>query len=59
MADGRAEHESESSQMTVPEAVAMIQATLPETRSQFALEIWRRRRARGTDRWTTGEEVPF
>jgi hypothetical protein len=45
--------------MTVPEAVAMIQATLPETRSQFALEIWRRRRARGTDRWTTGEEVPF
>ncbi len=44
----------ESDEMSVPEAVAMIRATSPEKRSQFAEEIWRRRRARGTDR-----RVPF
>ena len=49
----------ESSQMSVPEAVAMIRATPPEDRSAFAADIWRRRRARGTDRWTAREEVPF
>jgi hypothetical protein len=37
----------ESGQMSVPEAVAMIRATLPEDRSAFAADIWRRRRARG------------
>jgi hypothetical protein len=47
----------ESSEMTVQNAVAMIHATPPETRSRFAKEIWRRRRAHGTDR--RGEEVPF
>lgn len=46
----------ESTQMSVPDAVAMIRATPPEDRSTFASEIWRRRRERGTDRWTG---VPF
>ena len=32
----------ESDQMTVPAAVTMIRATPPETRSEFAAEIWRR-----------------
>jgi len=40
----------ESSDMAVQDAVAMIHATPPETRSRFAKEIWRRRRAHGTDR---------
>jgi hypothetical protein len=47
---------SESTHMSVPEAVAMIRATSPEKRSEFAQEIWRRRKERGTDRWS---EVPF
>jgi len=46
----------ESNQMSVPEAVAMTRATPPEDRSAFASEIWRRRRDRGTDRWS---QVPF
>jgi len=40
--------------MTVPAAVEMIRATTPTKRSEFAREIWERRRERGTDR-----EVPF
>jgi hypothetical protein len=45
----------ESDAMTVPVAVAMIRATPPARRSEFASEIWARRRQRGTDK--TG--VPF
>jgi hypothetical protein len=41
--------------MGVSEAVAMIRATPPEQRSQFANEIWARRHRRGTDR----PAVPF
>jgi hypothetical protein len=44
----------ESDAMTVPAAVEMIRATPPEKRSQFAGEIWRRRREHGTDKL-----VPF
>ena len=44
----------ESDQMTVPAAVEMIRATAPERRSEFAREIWERRKERGTDR-----NVPF
>jgi hypothetical protein len=47
----------QSDQMPVAAAVAMIHATPPETRSQFAKEIWRLRRAHGTDR--RAGEVPF
>ena len=39
----------ESDQMTVPAAVEMIRATPPERRNDFARQIWRRRRERGTD----------
>ena len=46
----------ESSQMSVPGAVAMIRATPPGKRSEFAGEIWRTRKERGTDTWT---DVPF
>jgi hypothetical protein len=44
----------ESDAMSVPAAVEMIWATSPTKRSEFAREIWARRRERGTDR-----EVPF
>jgi len=40
----------------VREAVAMIHATPPADRSEYAREIWRLRREHGTDRL---EEVPF
>jgi hypothetical protein len=40
--------------MPVAEAVQLIRATPPEQRSQFAREIWAKRRQRGTDR-----SVPF
>jgi hypothetical protein len=46
----------ESHEMTVPAAVEMIRATPPARRSEFAREIWARRRERGTDR---GDSVPF
>jgi hypothetical protein len=46
----------ESSDMAVSDAVALIHATPPEKRSQFAKEIWGLRRAHGTDRMG---EVPF
>jgi hypothetical protein len=46
-------------QMDLREAIDLIHNTPPSERSAFASEIWRRRRARGTDRWTEGEEVPF
>ena len=36
----------ESDQMTVPAAVEMIRATPLQRRSEFAEEIWERRRAR-------------
>ena len=36
----------ESDQMTVPAAVETIRATPPERRSDFAAQIWERRRAR-------------
>jgi hypothetical protein len=45
----------ESDAMTVPAAVAMIRATPPGRRSEFAREIWARRRQHGTDK--TG--LPF
>ena len=48
---------SESSDMAVDAAVAMIHATPPEARSRFAKEIWTKRRAHGTDKM--GGEVPF
>lgn len=44
----------ESSAMPVDAAVAMIRATPPEERSDFAKEIWRKRRQHGTDK-----AVPF
>ena len=47
----------ESNVMPVDAAVAMIHATPPEARSRFANEIWRKRRAHGTDR--RAGEVPF
>jgi hypothetical protein len=47
----------EWSDMTVQDAVAMIHATPPENRSRFAKEIWRLRRAHGTDR--RAGDVPF
>jgi hypothetical protein len=47
----------ESTDMAVQDAVAMIHATPPEERSRFAKEIWRLRRAHGTDRRTG--DVPF
>jgi hypothetical protein len=40
--------------MAVADAVAMIRATPPDARSDFAREIWAKRRQRGTDR-----TVPF
>ena len=40
--------------MPVAEAIQLIRATPPEQRSQFAREIWAKRRQRGTDR-----SVPF
>lgn len=46
----------ESSSMSVRDAVAMIRATSPAKRSEYAEEIWSRRRERGTDRTS---EVPF
>ena len=45
----------ESDAMSVPAAVEMIRATPAARRSEFAREIWRIRRQRGTDK--TG--VPF
>jgi hypothetical protein len=39
----------ESTAMPVSAAVAMIRAIPPGRRSQFAAEIWRRRREHGTD----------
>ena len=46
----------ESDAMPVDAAVAMIHATPAEKRSQFGMEIWRLRRAHGTDRRA---EAPF
>jgi hypothetical protein len=46
-------------QMDLQTAIDMIHATPAEDRSAFGSEIWRRRRARGTDRWTARGEVPF
>ena len=40
----------ESDAMTVPAAVELIRATPPDRRSEFASEIWSRRRQRGTDK---------
>jgi len=39
----------ESTAMSTPAAVAMIRATSPEQRAEFARQIWERRRERGTD----------
>jgi transposase len=47
-------HGDSGGNMPVSEAVAMIRATAPQQRSEFAKEIWNRRRRRGTDR-----SVPF
>ena len=38
----------ESDQMSVEDAVAMIHATAPDKRSEFARQIWGMRRQRGT-----------
>jgi len=46
----------QSQEMTVPAAVEMIRATPPARRSEFAREIWARRREHGTDR---RPEIPF
>jgi hypothetical protein len=46
----------ESSTMSVPAAVAMVQATPAARRSEFAAEIWERRRQHGTDK---RDQVPF
>jgi hypothetical protein len=40
----------EGGTMAIPEAVAMIHATSPAKRSEFANEIWGKRRQRGTDK---------
>ena len=48
----------ESDQMSVPAAVEMIHATPPEKRSEFAHQIWARRKRKGTDTWQR-EEIPF
>jgi hypothetical protein len=48
----------ESTVMPVAAAVEMIRATPPERRSQFAAEIWRRRRQHNTDH-RQQEEPPF
>ena len=45
----------ESQDMTPRQAIAMIHATPPKRRSQFADDIWKIRRAKGTDRTA----VPF
>lgn len=45
----------DSDAMSVRDAVAMIRATSQRKRSEYAQEIWDRRRARGTDR----AQVPF
>lgn len=37
-----------SGNMTVAQAVEIVRATPPEKRAQFASEIWKRRRARGS-----------
>jgi hypothetical protein len=41
----------EGGRMEPSAAIEMIRATPPHRRSEFAQEIWRRRRERGTDRW--------
>lgn len=41
-----------SDAMDVGSAVEMIRATPPERRSEFADQIWRIRRQRGTDQWS-------
>lgn len=46
----------QSNQMSLRDAIAMVQDTPSSRRSEFAREIWARRRARGTDRL---DEVPF
>jgi len=48
----------ESGGMSVPAAVEMIRATPPEQRSEFAQEIWQRRRARYGPSGR-GDSVPF
>jgi hypothetical protein len=45
----------QSSEMTPRDAIAMIRATSPARRSHFASDIWKIRRARGTDKTA----VPF
>ncbi len=44
----------EGGTMAVADAVAMIRATPAEQRPLYAREIWRKRRAHGTD-----QRVPF
>ena len=46
----------ESDPMPVTAAVEMIRATPPEKRSEFAYDIWRRRKEWGADRRS---EMPF
>jgi hypothetical protein len=48
----------ESDAMPVAAAVEMIRATPPERRSEFAEQIWERRRARYGPTGT-GDNVPF
>jgi hypothetical protein len=48
----------ESDQMPVPAAVGLIRATPPERRSEFAQEIWERRRKRSGPSGRA-DSVPF
>jgi hypothetical protein len=48
----------EGGTMDLDDAIAMVHATPHGKRSEFADEIWRRRRARGTAR-RGADEVPF
>ena len=43
----------ESDAMDPAAAIEIIHATPPDVRSRFAKQIWRIRRQRGTDRWSS------
>ena len=49
----------ESDAMTVPAAVEMIRATPAERRSQFAEEIWRKRRTHWGAQTGSSDSIPF
>jgi hypothetical protein len=49
----------EGGTMAVSDAVALIHATPPEARSEFAREIWNKRRQRHGPTGRKNNEVPF